>query len=206
MGNGVHATLGAAVAMIAGAALWVAFATRKGLPVSTTHGIVGSVTGVACVAYGFHGVNWTALGGKIFLPLLLSPLASMLLTAVLIRLSRSLVPDPAINCMCFKVVAAGNYGGRLQVAALPTITMPQLHLESCASAAARKSAGVTLNHLHWLTSGATSFARDSTMLPRWRRWCSGRFYWAEAIRMVPWLISSRLLWGWWPGVGSQAVK
>jgi inorganic phosphate transporter, PiT family len=165
LGNGVHATLGAAVAMIAGAALWVAFATRKGLPVSTTHGIVGSVTGVACVAYGFHGVNWTALGGKIFLPLLLSPLASMLLTAVLIRLSRSLVPDPAINCMCFKVVQPGITAAVSQVAALPTITMPQLHLESCASAA-RESAGVTLNHLHWLTSGATSFARALNDAPK----------------------------------------
>ena len=78
LGHGVHATLGPSVATIAGAALWIAFATRKGLPVSTTHGIVGSVAGVASVAYGLQGVNWSALGSKIFLPLLLSPIASAL--------------------------------------------------------------------------------------------------------------------------------
>src|SRR5579859_3439005 len=38
LGHGVHATLGAAEASIVGAALWVALATRRGLPVSTTHG------------------------------------------------------------------------------------------------------------------------------------------------------------------------
>lgn len=165
LGHGVHATLGAAVAMIAGAALWVAFATRKGLPVSTTHGIVGSVTGVASVAYGFHGVNWPALGGKIFLPLLLSPVASLLLTAVLIRLSRSLVPDLATDCMCFKVTQPEITAAAGDAAALTTIATPQLHLESCASAS-RESTGITLNHLHWLTSGATSFARALNDAPK----------------------------------------
>src|SRR5579883_790672 len=73
---GVQVTFGAAMASIAGAALWVGLSTRKGLPVSTTHGIVGSVIGVALAAYGLHGVNWTSLSSKILLPLLLSPLVS----------------------------------------------------------------------------------------------------------------------------------
>jgi inorganic phosphate transporter, PiT family len=103
LGQGVHPTLGAAAASIVGAALWVAFATGKGLPVSTTHGIVGSVTGVALVAYGLHGINWTGLAAKIILPLLLSPAVSLALTAGLIRLSRILAPDAAADCVCFKV-------------------------------------------------------------------------------------------------------
>lgn len=164
LSDGVHATPGAAVAMIAGAALWVAFATRRGLPVSTTHGIVGSVTGVASVAYGLYGVNWSALGGKILLPLLLSPVASLLVTAVLIRQSRSLIPDPTTDCMCFAVAQPVNTAGG-EVAALTMITTAQIHLKYCASAS-RESTGITLNHLHWLTSGATSFARGLNDAPK----------------------------------------
>lgn len=167
LGRDVHATLGAAVAMIAGAALWIAFATLKGLPVSTTHGIVGSVTGVASVAYGLHGVNWSALGSKIFLPLLLSPFVSLLLTAALIRISRLVVPDPAIDCMCFKVTQPGLAAVGENVAALTMIAAPQIHLESCASSSHfQASTGITVNRLHWLTSGATSFARALNDTPK----------------------------------------
>jgi len=164
LGQGTHPTMGAAVATIAGAALWVAFATRKGLPVSTTHSIVGSVAGVALVAYGFHGVNWPALGGKIFLPLLLSPMVSLALTAVLIRVARALVPDPEADCMCFKVdepVLSASSGD----AALAVVAAPRIHLESC-TASSRTSPGVTVDHLHWLTSGATSFARALNDAPK----------------------------------------
>jgi PiT family inorganic phosphate transporter len=165
LGQSVRARLGPAIATIAGAALWVALATRKGLPVSTTHGIVGSVAGVAWVAYGFHGVNWTALGGKIFLPLLLSPIVSLAITAALIRISRVLVPEPATNCLCVKVgqpvVSAWAEG----VAAINLVPGTQIHLESCASST-RNSSGITINHLHWFTSGATSFARALNDAPK----------------------------------------
>src|SRR5213076_2540216 len=42
----------AAIASMLGAAVWVLLATRLGVPVSTTHAIVGSLAGVALVAYG----------------------------------------------------------------------------------------------------------------------------------------------------------
>lgn len=165
LGHGIHATLGAAAASIVGAALWVAIATRKGLPVSTTHGIVGSVAGVAVVAYGLHGINWSALGGKIILPLLLSPLISLGLTAALIRLSRRLVPDATVDCMCVQVEPQELQLSGNGAAALSVIAAPRIHLESCASSA-RSYAGITINHLHWLTSGATSFARALNDAPK----------------------------------------
>jgi PiT family inorganic phosphate transporter len=165
LGQGVHATIGAAAASIVGAALWVAFATRKGLPVSTTHGIVGSVTGVVLVAYGIHGINWTALGAKIILPLLLSPAISLALTAGLIRLSRLLVPDQAADCVCFQVEPANLEASQQGTAVLSLAAAPQIHLESCA-ASTKSYAGITVNHLHWLTSGATSFARALNDAPK----------------------------------------
>lgn len=165
LGRGVHATLGAAAASIAGAALWVAFATCKGLPVSTTHGIVGSVAGVALVAYGLHGINWQTLGDKIILPLLLSPVISLVLTAGLIRLSRRLVPEEALDCMCFKIEPQELHPSLQGTAALSVVATPRLHLESCVSSAG-SYAGITINHLHWLTSGATSFARALNDAPK----------------------------------------
>jgi len=165
LAQSTHATFAAAVAMIAGAALWVGIATRRGLPVSTTHGIVGSVAGVASVAYGIHGVNWPVFGGKIIVPLLLSPAVSLAMTAIAIRLMRIVIPNPAFDCMCVEVaqptisVAVGNGS------VLTAIGPPQVHLESCSSSA-KTSPGITVNQLHWLTSGATSFARALNDTPK----------------------------------------
>lgn len=165
LGHGIHTTLGGAAASILGAALWVAIATRKGLPVSTTHGIVGSVAGVAVVAYGLHNINWPVLGGKIILPLLLSPVVSLALTAGLIRLSRMLVPDVAVDCVCFTVEPTELQLSSPGTAALSVARAPRIHLESCASSAG-SYAGITISHLHWLTSGATSFARALNDAPK----------------------------------------
>jgi PiT family inorganic phosphate transporter len=160
----IHATVTAATATIAGAALWVAFATRRGLPVSTTHAIVGSIAGVASVAYGLSGVNWVAFGGKIVLPLLLSPVVSLALTSAVLRTWRALAPKAEANCVCFEVLqpAAAMADG---IGSLPLGGMPKVHLATCV-ANRSTTRGVTLNHLHWLTSGATSFSRGLNDAPK----------------------------------------
>ncbi|MCI0353242.1 MAG: inorganic phosphate transporter [Acidobacteriales bacterium] len=160
----VHATVAAALATIAGAALWVAIATRKGLPVSTTHAIVGSIAGVATAAYGFAGVNWTAAGSKIALPLALSPVVSLALTSIVLRTWKALAPQAEGDCICVEVLqptaAWANGAGSIPLAAVP-----QVHLATCV-ASRTASRGVNLNHLHWLTSGATSFSRGLNDAPK----------------------------------------
>lgn len=161
---GVHPVMAAALATIAGATLWVAIASRLGLPVSTTHAIVGSVAGVGTIAYGLHGVNWPVFGGKIVLPLLLSPAVALVLTTLLIRTARSLVPNAEIDCVCIETAQPelAAEGGM----ALPVVGAPQVNLASCVAGQRPSAAGVTLNHLHWLTSGATSFARALNDTPK----------------------------------------
>lgn len=153
---GVHASVTAALATIAGAAIWVAIATRKGLPVSTTHAIIGSIAGVATAAYGFAGVNWAAFGSKIALPLALSPVVSLALTSAVLRTWKALAPGSEADCVCVEVLqpAAALAGA----ASVPLGSVPQIHLATCAAKGSTPRA-VTLNHLHWLTSGATSFSR-----------------------------------------------
>jgi PiT family inorganic phosphate transporter len=100
----VSPTLPAAVAALIGAGLWVGLATRLELPVSTTHAIVGSIAGVMSVAYGTAGTNWHTLTGKIALPLVLSPLASLLLTIGLLKLRNRLSPQGA-DCLYAEIAA-----------------------------------------------------------------------------------------------------
>lgn len=162
---GVHARVSAALATIAGAAIWVALATVRGLPVSTTHAIVGSIAGTVSLAYGVGGVNWVSLIGKIALPLLLSPIVSLVLTTGILRVWKALAAGSVNDCICAEIVqpldAIGGGEGVINV----TSVVPQLHLATC-EASEGLSPKITLNHLHWLTSGATSFARGLNDVPK----------------------------------------
>ncbi|HEX6308394.1 MAG TPA: anion permease [Longimicrobiales bacterium] len=53
--------LGMLCALIA-AAGWLHVATHIGLPVSTTHSIVGAVVGIGLVSFGLDGVDWGTMG------------------------------------------------------------------------------------------------------------------------------------------------
>jgi PiT family inorganic phosphate transporter len=64
------------VAVGGGAAATVLFATRVGLPISTTHALVGGLAG-AGFALAPADLSWTALGGSYFLPLLVSPVLAL---------------------------------------------------------------------------------------------------------------------------------
>src|SRR4051812_1420460 len=65
-----------ALAILAGSIGWVFLATRFGLPVSTTHAIIGSVVLTGIYSFGFDQVLWASVTKKVFLPLILSPFVS----------------------------------------------------------------------------------------------------------------------------------
>jgi PiT family inorganic phosphate transporter len=74
-----------AVAIATG--LTVIIATFMGFPISTTHGLTGSLVGSGLVAIGLK-VNFAALKNSFILPLLLSPIIAVPLGAVIYSLSR----------------------------------------------------------------------------------------------------------------------
>lgn len=173
LANGTVPTFGAALATILGASACVAIATRTGMPVSTTHAIVGSVVGVAALAYGLNGIKWSALVSKIALPLLLSPILAPVLTLVAIRVIRFIQRrfSTEADCACttlelHPVAAAIAMDGSASAGlSLPALGIKVAKSEECATDRAT-FLGVSVHHLHWFTSGATSFSRGMNDAPK----------------------------------------
>ncbi|MGH7481893.1 MAG: inorganic phosphate transporter, partial [Longimicrobiales bacterium] len=70
------------IAALISAGAWLHVATHLGLPVSTTHSIVGAIVGVGVAAFGLSGVDWAML-----LQIVLSWVVSPVLGGVLAYLS-----------------------------------------------------------------------------------------------------------------------
>jgi PiT family inorganic phosphate transporter len=68
-----------AIAITFGAALTVFFATKIGMPISTTHALVGGLVGCGFIAVGFD-FNFSKLGSTFLLPLVFSPLIATFLS------------------------------------------------------------------------------------------------------------------------------
>ena len=88
LGKGVVKDIDPIMAISAslGAGLWVTIATRKGLPVSTTHSTVGAIVGVGLIHGYLLGVSpridWSVVG-KVVLSWITSPLGAMILASIL---------------------------------------------------------------------------------------------------------------------------
>ncbi len=76
--------LGMACALLA-AAVWLHIATWMGMPVSTTHSIVGAVAGFGIVAAGWGAVHWDKMG-EIVASWFISPVAGGVLAFILFKL------------------------------------------------------------------------------------------------------------------------
>lgn len=72
------------------AGIWLQVATMWGLPVSTTHSIVGAVTGFGVVALGTSAVNWGEVG-RIALSWLVSPLTGALIAWAMFAFVRATI-------------------------------------------------------------------------------------------------------------------
>ena len=82
------------LAALTGAACWITLATGIGLPVSTSHSIVGGIAGAGTAAYGFSGVDWGSIG-RIALTWVAAPvLAGVLAGALVILLRRKVLEAP----------------------------------------------------------------------------------------------------------------
>ncbi|KAF9325486.1 hypothetical protein BGZ91_002387 [Linnemannia elongata] len=80
----------AMVCSLVGSSTWVLFASSRGLPVSTTHSIVGAITGAGIAGFGFTAVKWGGVG-TIVLSWLISPLIAGAVTAIIFLFTRFII-------------------------------------------------------------------------------------------------------------------
>ena len=74
------------------AGVWLLLATRSGLPVSTTHSIVGAIVGFAAVTMGIDAVQWGKVG-NIAMSWVVSPILAGTLSYFLYRSVQVLILD-----------------------------------------------------------------------------------------------------------------
>jgi inorganic phosphate transporter, PiT family len=153
------------LAVAAGAAATVMTATRVGLPISTTHALVGGLVG-AGLAIGAGDVNIAKLGTAFFVPLLLSPVIS----ATLGFLAYKVLPKYKAETDCVCVVEAQPATGGAALA--KSIAMPEVVIGSEANcpvhgeAIARTTVSGTLDKAHIMSAATICFARSVNDTPK----------------------------------------
>jgi len=80
------------VSVLAACGLWLQIATSRGLPVSSSHAVVGAIAGFSWVAAGINAVDWKTIG-IISLTWLATPIASGAVAAVFYSLVKNFILD-----------------------------------------------------------------------------------------------------------------
>ncbi len=80
------------LAALLAAGIWLLIATKYGLPVSTTHSIVGAIVGFAAVGIGIEAVKWGKVG-SIAASWIISPVIAGTLAYALFRSVQKLILD-----------------------------------------------------------------------------------------------------------------
>jgi len=154
-------------AVLIGAFSWVLFATRTGLPVSTTHSILGGLLGAGLVEVGITQIGWATLAQKSVLPLLTSPLVAMALVLIAGRPLATLVARLEPRCICAVQTTEISTSGEAAVTS-PRIALVTGKTETCAvhSPSASVSGRGLANAAHWGTSGLVGLARGWNDTPK----------------------------------------
>jgi len=154
------------LAVAGGAFGWVLLASVTGMPVSTTHALVGAMIGTGVLAGGVSGVRWPALLTVVVLPLALSPVLAGGLSRLLHAALRRPLERAGEVCVCFEAggvslqpLAGGTVAART---ALPVVRADRLAV--CETTESTRL--VVADALHWTTSGVLSFARGLNDTPK----------------------------------------
>jgi PiT family inorganic phosphate transporter len=156
------------------AAATVILATCLGLPISTTHALTGGLVGAGLMAAAAE-VQFAALGKSFVLPLLFSPLISLLLTVMLyplFRLGRRSFGVTNQTCICIGETyeeVQPQADGMLMLVRTKTVLEVGKTIESVERYQGRVfgvQAGKVLDGFHFLSGGAVGFARGLNDTPK----------------------------------------
>ncbi|MFV2070422.1 MAG: anion permease [Pirellulales bacterium] len=163
-------------AVAAAAGVTVLLATRFGLPVSTTHGLVGGLVGAGMAAG--RGVNFAVLATSYLGPLLVSPLLAIVATVFLYRVAHRTRLHLGIveeTCFCIgtspqPVAIQTGLSGEFAMMEADRLTVQLGTDVTCRRQYSGLLAGMNatrlLNSLHYLSGGVVSFARGLNDTPK----------------------------------------
>lgn len=169
-----------AVGVVTAAGLTVLTATRLGFPISTTHALVGAMAGTSIASTA--DVSWEILGKTFLLPLVVSPVVALMLTAVVylaLRGMRGTLGIPRRSCICVGEIArecipVAVMQSTASMAFAPLLS-PKVAVTIGSDPACRESftarmlgveAEPTLDVLHFVSAGVVSFARGLNDTPK----------------------------------------
>lgn len=160
-----------ALAILFGAMAWVFFASRTGLPVSTTHALTGAIVGTGLMAFAGEGLLWPAIEKKIALPLLLSPFLALCASLILHPAVRLLAARWEGTCLCLMpasraLVAIDAQGSTRTLFQNTSFGQPVMAVPSQCDRAGLQGLVLGLDTIHWISSGLASFARGTNDAPK----------------------------------------
>jgi PiT family inorganic phosphate transporter len=155
-----------------GASLTVLIATLIGMPISTTHALVGSIVGIGISS---SSLNWSSAASKFFIPLMISPLIAVTLAAgvyLILRALRRRLGVTRQTCLCvgreYHPVSL-TADGAMMVRSTG-VTLKAGDAGGCQQRYFGRFAGIdaqrTLNVAHILSAGALSFGRGLNDTPK----------------------------------------
>ena len=157
-----------------GAALTIFIAAKVGIPISTTHSLVGALVGAGLVSAGTQ-INFHMLGSKFFIPLLISPVLAAFLSLIIYPCFRFFRIKLAVEkqmCLCIgkkiEAVSIQPNGTAVLISTGLSLTIDQL--KNCQQYYQGRILGFDsqriLDKLHYISAGAVSFARGLNDTPK----------------------------------------
>ncbi len=163
-----------AISIALGAAITVFIATKIGMPISTTHSLVGALFGAGVMAVGSQ-FNFTKLGSTFLIPLIVSPLMAAVLSLIAylifkwFRKQLGITKTTNINIHEKKVVSIDKLNMDA-IISLNTSLAIEATIESDIDNYDGQLLGLSsqkvLDALHYLSAGIVSFARGLNDTPK----------------------------------------
>lgn len=158
------------VAVATGTFLWVFIASKTGLPVSTTHALIGAIVGTAMAAGGIDAVRWWLAATSVALPLAFSPLASALITYGTHTVVSRRLAIASRYCICARerplVISDSPASSVISVRAvmLPVVIVDET--QACTESDTLQRGVRLTDGAQWIASAALSFARSLNDTPK----------------------------------------
>ena len=161
-----------AISIALGAGITVFLATKIGMPISTTHGLVGALFGAGVVGVG-SDFNFSKLGGTFLFPLVVSPLMAAVVSLIcylLFTTIRKRIGLSKESCLCMGETINNEAKLTSTLEATNTLAVKVATEKECTEVYLGNFLGINaqklLDSLHYLSSGVVSFARGLNDTPK----------------------------------------